>query len=475
MSPARHSVRFRLTLWYVGSLTIILVLFALGIYELVAWSFQRQAEQQLSHALQEVADAYKEGGDELSEIEHHGVVPHFHLAAGGALIHQSDEWRRTQLSGALAGWTGEAARPYRSPGGEPFLIGQARIPDTSPPVTVTVAISQQTSMESLQTLAGTLVLTLPIAVALAAIGGHRLAKRALIPVTAITAKARKITAERLEERLPVANPNDEFGQLAIVFNEVLERLHESFERLTRFTSDASHEMRTPLTAMRSVGEVALHDHLQPGQYREVIGSMLEEGDRLTRLLESLLSLARADQSRMPLAKQPIDASEAAREVGELMQSLMEERGQKLVVEASATLMVEVQPDLLRQALINVLDNATKYTPNGGTIQIHAYLAPSDEVVVEVSDTGSGIAPEHQSKVFDRFYRVDKARSRETGGVGLGLALAKAAVEMNGGRIELKSEPGKGSTFRVVLPGLIVLQGTRGKTSSSPATQTGEIR
>lgn len=474
MTIARHSVRFRLTMWYVGSLTLILLLFAFGVYELVGWSFHRQAEEQLAHALQEVADAYKEGGDELEEIEHHGVVRHFHVASDGGLIRQSDEWRRNQLSDALAGWAGDVARPYRAASGEPFLVQRSRVPDASPKVSVVVAVSQRATRESLRTLAWTLVLALPVGVLLAALGGHRLAKRALAPVNAITAKARKITAERLEERLPVANPNDEFGQLAIVFNEVLGRLHESFERLKRFTSDASHEMRTPLTAMRSVGEVALHDHLQPQQYREVIGSMLEEGDRLTRLLESLLSLARADQSRTPLAKQDIDASAVAREVAELMESLMEERGQRLVVEAPASLMVEVQPDLLRQALINLLDNAVKYTPNGGTIRIQTYLAPSDEVIIEVTDTGPGIAPEHQSKVFDRFYRVDKARSRETGGAGLGLALAKAAVEMNGGRIELESEPGKGSTFRVVLPGLIVLQGNRGETSSSPAPQKGHV-
>ena len=123
-------------------------------------------------------------------------------------------------------------------------------------------------------------------------------------------------------------------------------------------------------------------------------------------------------------------------------------------------MVEVEPGLLRQALVNLLDNAIKYTPIGGSIRLSAYLAPSDDVVIEVADTGPGIAPEHQGKIFDRFYRVDKARSRETGGVGLGLALARSAVEMSGGRIELKSESGKGSTFRVVLPGLIVLQANR---------------
>jgi heavy metal sensor kinase len=344
---------------------------------------------------------------------------------------------------------------------------------TEPAVTATVAISQGLMQASLRTLAWTLVIALPVAILLAAFGGHRLAKRALAPVSAITSKARQITANRLEERLPVANPDDEFGQLAIVFNEVLGRLEESFEQLKRFTSDASHEMRTPLTAMRSVGEVALHDHLQPDQYREVIGSMLEEGDRLTRLLESLLTLARSDQAHAPLLRKTMDASVLARETGELMRSLTEERGQTLTVEAEGPLMVEAEPDSLRQALVNLLDNAIKYTPAGGTIRLRTYLAPSDEVVIEVSDTGLGIASEHQTKVFDRFYRIDKARARETGGVGLGLALARSAVDLNGGRIELESEPGEGSTFRVVLPGLVVLQGNRGAAVSPAAPRQGE--
>jgi signal transduction histidine kinase len=136
-------------------------------------------------------------------------------------------------------------------------------------------------------------------------------------------------------------------------------------------------------------------------------------------------------------------------------------------------MIEAEPELLRQALVNLLDNAIKYTPAGGIIRLGTCLAPSDEVIIEVSDTGPGIASEHQSKVFDRFYRIDKARARETGGVGLGLALARSAVEMNGGRIELESEPGKGSTFRVVLPGLVVLQGNRGLAISPAASQQGE--
>ena len=151
MSIPRRSVRFRLTLWYVGSLTLILVLFAFGVYELVAWSFRRQAEQQVAHALEEVADGYREGGDELTEIEHHGVVTYFHLAAGEALIHQSDEWRRHQLSTAPTGLAGDEMRYFTAPSGEPFLIRKALITDVVPPLTVTVAINQRMTHDTFRT------------------------------------------------------------------------------------------------------------------------------------------------------------------------------------------------------------------------------------------------------------------------------------------------------------------------------------
>jgi len=194
---------------------------------------------------------------------------------------------------------------------------------------------------------------------------------------------------------------------------------------------------------------------------------------MTRLLESLLTLARADQSAAALPKTKVDAAAIAREAGELMRGIMEENEQRLVIEADQPLMVEAEPNILRQAVVNLLDNAAKHTPAGTTIRVRALLTPTDEIAVEVSDTGPGIAPEHQDRVFDRFYRVDKARSRETGGVGLGLALAKSAVEMNGGRIELESEPGKGSTFRIVLTGFIALQGNSGAAIWPPPFRQGE--
>ncbi len=457
MTTSWHSVRMRLTLSYAAALAVVVVLFAAGVYALVTWSLHRQSTQQLDDALRAVEQAYKDGGDELEEIDHHGSVTFFHVSAGDSLLYQSDAWRHNQLSTALANSAGSQGGHFQAPSGEPFLVRTLVVRDLAPPVTLSAAISQRLPRQSLQTVAITLLVGLPVAIFVAAIGGYWLAGRALAPVTAITAKARDITAERLSERLPVANPDDEFGQLATVFNDVLGRVHESFERLKRFTSDASHELRTPLTAIRSVGEVALHNHLPSEQYREVIGSMLEETDRLTRLLDNLLTLTRADNACGTVCRERVDIADIALGVGELLRGLAEERDQKLTIEAATPLHVEADPNLLRQALINLLDNAIKYTPPEGAIRVMACLSPQDEVVVEVTDSGPGIAPEHQRHVFDRFYRVDKARARETGGVGLGLALAKWAVEVNGGRIELQSEAGSGSTFRVVLPGQAALQ------------------
>jgi len=263
-------------------------------------------------------------------------------------------------------------------------------------------------------------------------------------------RARTITAERLSERLPVENPGDEVGRLAVVFNETLARLEQSFDRLRRFTADASHELRTPLTALRTVGEVGLREPRDPAAYREVIGSMLEEVDRVTRLVESLLLLSRADAGQVPLRREPLEVSALVREVAERLGVLAEEKRVRVSVEAPPSPGVQGDPTLLRQALENLLDNAIRLSPEGGTVRI-AVRDAGGALAIEVGDEGPGIAPEHRARVFDRFYRVDEARSRDRGGAGLGLAIAWWAVEAHGGRIELESEVGKGSTFRIVLP------------------------
>jgi len=256
--------------------------------------------------------------------------------------------------------------------------------------------------------------------------------------------ARKITAESLTERLPVENPRDEFGQLARVFNDTLSRLEEAFEHLRRFTADASHELRTPLTAIRSVGEVALQRSLSGPGYREVIGSMLEEVDRLTRLVESLLTLTRGESGRIQPALEMAKLNGLAVSVVEHLRILAEEKEQSLTIDATVEVSAKCDPAILRLGLINVLDNAIKYTLPRGTIRVVVRETSSGEPVIEVEDTGLGIPSVHQARIFERFYRVEQGRSRESGGTGLGLATARWAVEVNGGRIELESEEARGA-------------------------------
>jgi heavy metal sensor kinase len=314
-----------------------------------------------------------------------------------------------------------------------------------------VAHEEQTFGQSMNSLAMILLLGIPAALFLAILGGYFLAGRALSPIAAMAAKAREITAERLSERLPVENPHDEFGQLAMVFNETFLRLEDSSARLRRFTADASHELRTPLTAIRSVGEVGMNESMDAASCREVIGSMLEETDRLTKLVDSLLTLSRADAGTVPFSREKVDLAALASEVSECLQVLAEEKEQSLTVAPPASVFTPTDRGTLRQALINLLDNAIKFTPAGGKIQVTVGTTPGSEAVLAVSDNGPGIAPEHREKIYERFYRVDEGRSREVGGAGLGLSIVKWAVESNGGRIELDTGANRGSTFRIIFP------------------------
>jgi heavy metal sensor kinase len=315
---------------------------------------------------------------------------------------------------------------------------------------LTVAQDEEALWSNLHTLFMILALALPSALVLAALGGSVMASRLLRPVASMAHQAEKINAENLAERLPVENPEDEFGKLATVFNHTLTRLQNAFERLQRFTADASHELRTPLTALQSVGEVALHEDLDAGAFRDRIGSMLEETARLTRLVDSLLLLTRADRGELLVSRKDHDLTRLVEKAVEDMRIMAEEKCQRLMISLDKGAKGNVDEDTLRRALVNVLDNAIKYTPQGGTISV-GLKEGEDKMIIEVTDTGPGIAAEHREKIFDRFYRVEKGRSREIGGAGLGLAIAKWAVEANGARIELESRENHGSTFRIVLP------------------------
>jgi len=319
------------------------------------------------------------------------------------------------------------------------------------PTLIRLAHSEEPLWREFGRLLSVLLLGLPVALAIAGAGGYGLARRTLAPLDSMTRRAGQITAERLTERLPVENPEDELGQLARVFNDTLARLERSFDQLRRFTADASHELRTPLTAIRTVGEVGLQREGDAAHYKDTIGSMLEEVNRLTSLVDDLLAISRADAGHIQLRPANVSVVDLVRESAALLEALAEEKGQHLAVEGNGGAVVYGDRLMLRQALVNLIDNAVKHSPAGGRISIRVEARGREEAVVEVEDSGPGIDPEHRSRVFDRFYRVDKARSRDAGGAGLGLSIAKWAVEANGGRIELESKQDKGCTFRIRLP------------------------
>src|SRR5262245_14649751 len=433
----RRSIRVRLTLWYAAALSAVLALYAGGVFAFLRHSLSADLDQRLSDD-REVAEQMLErtaGGAIGWRAEPEDDDDD---AAGGRWL----EVRSPQ--GTLL-----YARPSGIPADGPVRRLSAPYTIDGLPVVLRVARSEEPLRHELRELLGIMGAGFPFAVAIAGLGGYVLARRALAPLGRMADRARTITAERVGERLPVEKRGDELGQLADVCNETFARLERSFEQLRRFTADASHELRTPLTAMRSVGEVGLREHRDAVAYREIIGSMLEETDRLGRLVEGLLTLSRADGGSVPLKRETVDLAELARDVAGHLGVLAEEKQQSVRVEASGPVATLADRLVVRQALINLVDNAVKYTPPGGSVRI-VVRNGGPGPTIEVVDSGPGIPPDHRDRVFDRFYRIDKARSRDLGGAGLGLSIARWAVEAHGGRIDLESVEGRGATFRITL-------------------------
>ncbi|MGE0826124.1 MAG: sensor histidine kinase [Candidatus Binatia bacterium] len=455
-----RSVRVRLTLWYAGALTVVLLLYAGGVFIFLRHSLAAELDRRLRddfEVAEQMLERAAEDGIRWRVDDHHEED----TGDEGWLEVWSPEGKLLYRSASLVEASGEAIASLPSlelsgyasvtlPGDVPVRILSEPYMIDGVPAVIRVVRSEKRLHHELSELLLVLGLGFPVAVGIAGFGGYVLARRALVPVSRMADRARIITADRLGERLPVVNPDDELGSLATVFNNTFARLERSFEQLRRFTSDASHELRTPLTAIRSVGEVGLREHRDEAAYREIIGSMLEEADRLGRLVDSLLTLSRADAGQVKLTLESVDLAELARDVVNHLGVLAEEKRQPLSIEAAGSVPIIADRLVLRQAIVNLVDNAIKYSPEGGRVRVVAQDQPSSPIL-EVSDTGPGITTEHRERIFDRFYRVDKARSRELGGTGLGLAIARWAVEAHGGRIELESEEGKGSLFRIRLP------------------------
>jgi heavy metal sensor kinase len=440
------SVRVRLTLWYSLILAGIIVVLSVFVFLFVKAGLFGQLNRQLESDFKTVSQASLEDPNETPDIESESAGKIFRIVKAGKLFYQTPAFERSGLS-SIGRVPSAGISAFRSPSGARFRL---KAGPAGPDVFLMMAVDEESVWRTLRTLLTILLLSLPVALALAAFGGFVMAGRLLRPVAAISEKAAKISAESLAARLPVENPGDEFGRLAGVMNGMLARLEDAFERLKRFTADASHELRTPLTVIRSVGEVALQEDLDAAAYRDRIGSMLEGVNRLTRLVENLLTLTRADSGHAALGRTETDVTRLVERAVEDMRALAEEKGQKLVLSLKEAAVLRIDEATIRLALVNLLDNAIKYTPPSGTVTVGSRIR-GFEFLIEVTDTGPGIPPEHRDRIFDRFYRVEKDRTSQTGGAGLGLSIAKWAAEVNGGRIELEIREGPGSTFALVFP------------------------
>lgn len=462
--PAIRSLRLRLTLWYVLLLAVILAAFCSGIYLTLRHNLYNSVDASVRNRATVLLGIvrYEEGTPTLE-----GVVSTSDPNADESFVRVYDsdgqlrfdstaavaelgdlDVDRASVEAALAGETHNRSVDSTE---ESFRVRTLPLEQDGRVVGVLeVGETQDDVREALRTLLVIFAIAYPVTLAIASLGGTFLAGRALSPIDRLTRLARQITAKDLSQSLDLKLPDDEVGRLARTFDEMIARLDEAFRRQREFTADASHELRTPLTAIKGQIEVALTKQRDVTSYQEVLRAINEEVDRLIRLVGSLLTLARADAGQIPLASEGVIPSELVSAAVEFVRPVMDQREIGLRVEPGPSLTLHADEDLVLQLLLNLLDNAAKYTPAGGQVAV-GWAASNGGVELWVRDSGPGIAPEEASHVFERFYRVDKARSRSDGGVGLGLSICRWIAEAHGGSIAVESGPGQGATFTVSLP------------------------
>jgi two-component system OmpR family sensor kinase len=459
------TVRTRLTLWYTGVLLVILLLVSVLSDSLLRWSVMHDVDQSLVTTAHVVREASEEvdaasviSGPELALRELLG--PEFYDKFFRLLDPEGHTRARSRLrrEGALPLSVEARANARRGrPTFETVQLadGPARIL-TLPVVRgghvvqlVQVGMSLEGSRRTLSRYRTILVVLVPLAVGLAALGGALVAGRALRPVDTLSLTARRITAEDLTQRLPLRGTGDELDRLAETLNAMLARLEDAFAAVRRFAADAAHELRTPLTVLRGEIEVALRGERSPGEYRRVLQSSLEEVERLTHLAEDLLLLSRfsvtvsAPRQRVELEPLVVDALDAGTQ-------LAHRRGVSITSTALTPAAVVGDAAALRRALLNLIDNAVKYTRAGGNVEVS--LVRDDRIAaIAVRDSGIGIAPADAERVFHPFVRLEVARDGTEGGAGLGLSIARSIVLAHGGQLTLESSPREGSTFTIRLP------------------------
>jgi heavy metal sensor kinase len=354
----------------------------------------------------------------------------------------------------------EGTRKIRLADGDQLLINAMSFttPDGTKFLVESGILYQQTQVV-LHGLLLMLAVYTPFIVSLAIGGGYWLMRRSLQPVDEITERAEGITSTNLSERLPVICTGDELDRLSAALNRMIGRLDDAFQHINRFSADASHELRTPLTILQLELEGIAHNGALDATLEDQIGSALEETHRMSRIVESLLTISRLDVGEVKLEKMCVNLSDLAASTAGEMRVLAQEKSITMSTSIEDDIYVEGDRSHLQQVMVNLIDNAIKYTHESGAVEVRV-RSENNKAVFEVSDNGAGIPPHAIAHVFERFYRADKARSRASGGVGLGLSIVKAICAAHGAEISVSSEERRGSCFRVELPTAATVEDTR---------------
>jgi heavy metal sensor kinase len=455
---ARSTIRVRLALWCVALLALILLAFSGALYIGLARGVQTEADSRLTMAGQQTLAVVDIEGNRLDEPVRAeqlpgGVAVTVYNGRGDLLFSNSHglalpPLNRDAVQAMRGPWV---ISTIAGPDGVDWRLLTAPVLENGRPAgAVQVARAQPEVAAALRQLLLLMALAIPATLVLAGVGGLFLAGRALGPIDRLTRAAAAIGADDLARRLEPPPQLDEVGRLALTFNGMLDRLERAFRRQRQFTADAAHELRTPLAMLASQVDVLLERPRQADEYRRALASMREDMSRLNVLVSELLTLARADAGQQALGREWLALDTLVEDVLTAMAPLAESRGVRLAHANGKEAAVEGDQTRLTQLLINLLDNAVKYTPAGGAVTV-AVRSEAPWAVVEVADTGVGIAPEHLGRLFERFYRADPARARADGGAGLGLAISQWIVQAHGGEIAVASQPGRGTVVTVRLP------------------------
>ena len=441
------SIRTRLTLWYLAIIVILLLMFSSVAYFMLYYNLYNNLDNSLQNRANSLSGAtmvIPRSNELLMSFDANGTMTQ---QIGGVTVDAS------KLSGLITkavagqntyltatGTENQQVRLYATAFFNPFN-GQ--------PVVIVVGQTTTEITDVLHTFIYVIVFAMVGVIVLAGLGGLFLAERALKPVQLITKTAQNIEGSDLSQRINVKT-DDELGRLASTLNEMIGRLEESFNRQRQFTADASHELRTPLAIMQAEATLALSKERTPDDYRKSLETISQESDYMSSVISKLLFLARSDAGKEQLNFEGVELKELITGLSANIEVLAQDKEIKFAVDAKEELTVNGDKVKLRQLFINILENAVRYTPADGLISV-SLVKQESNAVVSISDTGIGIPPEHLPHIFERFYRVDKARARADGGVGLGLAIAKIIAESHKGTITVASEVGKGTTFTISLP------------------------